>query len=309
MSQGVLRFCATTVFLHDQTMEQTLDLLAGLGFDAVEWRCRNNPPHAEGKPTGNWGRHLFDCNPAWLAEHGAELGRATRAAGLELGCLAANAAPGDLATMELLARGAAAAGAAGVRVGFSVAAESLWREGYGALQARAADELGGVVKIFSRYGVRAIIETHPNTLHVSASMALRLAERFRPEEVGICWDWQNAPQEGFEPVDLGVCMLGRYLQHVHMAGRRWAVAGPGAGFGTRWECQRCSMGEGQFDLVAGMQALLRAGYGGLISLEDFGSAGDALSPAERAARGIGELRAAYAAAQAALTEGVGKPLG
>lgn len=112
-------------------------------------------------------------------------------------------------------------------------------------------------------GVRFALELH-NALTAQPKYLARLLERFGPAELGINFDTGNSFLAGNDPVALLRELVGRVI-HVHLKDipasqlpLRGKVTGTRVGVAA---------GDGVVDVVGVVQALVRAGFAGVLSVE------------------------------------------
>ena len=91
----------------------------------------------------------------------------------------------------------------------------------------------------------------------------RLVEPFDPGKIGVNYDPANLVIEGKESWQMGLELLGPYLDYVHAKNISWVRED-----GT-WRWVFAAMSEGQVGWAEVMQALDRVGYDGYVSFEDF----------------------------------------
>ena len=99
------------------------------------------------------------------------------------------------------------------------------------------------------YAVKPVVETHFGTIAPSAALALRLVEHFSPQRIGVNFDPANMIIEGRESWQLGLELLGPYLDYVLAKNISWVKEG------DRWRWQFASMEDGQVDWLEVARAL------------------------------------------------------
>ena len=129
----------------------------------------------------------------------------------------------------------------------------------------------------------------------SPSSAIRVLDGFDPEYFGLIYDPGNMVYEGFESYELGFEMMGKYLAHVHVKNAA-LVPGKKNEFGAvQYDRAWKPLKEGAADLLAMMKALVKVGYDGVLSVEDFS---DEQPTKEKLADAIVYLKQLEAAAKA-----------
>ncbi len=283
-----MRYSATSVMMPELELEEQAALLQRLGFDGIEWRVRRVPDGQRGKGYSNWGEHKNDLTPESFAAGAARMKEAASAHGLAIAGIASNAPADDLEQVKLLAEGAAACGAPFVRVGCPRGYDGS--VDYNLLYDETIDAYGKALDAIEPYGVKAALEIHGGTIHVSASLAHRIVSHWGADRVCVIFDPNNMVRDGSETTELSVELLGPYLGHVHVGGHQPLPKGADE-LGTRqWEWEGVSLAEGLYDFPRLLRKLKAADYQGFISIEDF-----RLLPLEEKLReGIEYLRAVEA---------------
>ena len=123
--------------------------------------------------------------------------------------------------------------------------------------------------LLKKYGVKFLIETHHGMMISSASSALRVLDGFDPESFGLIYDPGNMVYEGYEAYQLGFEMLGTYLAHVHVKNAALTPAGEDEFGATKYNQSWMPMKKGSANLAALIKALVKVGYDGWLSVEDF----------------------------------------
>lgn len=262
-----MKYSVTSVILPDLDLVEQCRLLQECGYEGLELRVRRVPAERMTEPFSMWGRHKNHLPPEEFPRRAAEIRRIAADHGLVIPAIASNAPCSDLEDVRYLAEGAAAVGGAMVRLGTPA---GLPREmDYHARFDAAVEAYGKAIEITSRLGVRVLIEIHMGTIHVSPSLAWRLASQWPASRIGVIYDLNNMTKAGFEEHDLGLQILGDYTAHVH-CGAWEPLAGPADPAGTRqWQWQGCDAGQGLMNLPEAFAALQRYGFAGFVSLEDF----------------------------------------
>lgn len=268
-----MRLCATTVMFPRWTLDEIFDRLAEAEFEGVELRVRDNPPDPSTAPS-YWGRHVADVSPTSVLERVPAIRAAAARTGLRVVALSPWLDPADLAGTSRMFEAALRIDPGAppmVRVGpptydrnapyqpqFDAARVSL---GSAATRAREA-------------GVKLLYEIHAGTVAMTATRARTLLDGMDPEAIGAIYDIPNMSRVGLEDPRQGLDALGPYLAHCHLGGSRPVPgAGPGGG-GPEWSWEFCDARAGIANVPVLLSELSRAGYGGWISLEDFGPSTD-----------------------------------
>ena len=108
-------------------------------------------------------------------------------------------------------------------------------------------------------GFRLALENVGHSYVATAADSARMLKAIPDDNFGLTWDPNNAAQMGGNPFPKGYAMLdpGRIF-HVHLRDYRYLQSGK-----TEW----CGVGEGEFDHLGQLRALLKDGYQETFSLE------------------------------------------
>jgi sugar phosphate isomerase/epimerase len=257
-----MKIAVFTVMLPDLTPEVAAQELKAAGYDGVEWRVTRVPPERRAEAPSFWGNNLCTLEPT---EAEARRARAlAESAGLAIPNLGTYITVGDMAATEEAMRFAQAAGSPQVRVGVG----GLQGEAYAKRFAAARAYLAEVEKLARRYGLKALIEIHHETICPSASLAHRLISNYDPQAIGAIYDPGNMVYEGFENYRMGLELLGPYLAHVHI--KNAAFARPASG--GVWTATWAPLEDGVVNYRQLFAALRAVGYDGWLSMEDFSAA-------------------------------------
>jgi len=282
-----------TVMCPDLDLQETIDVCKASGADGIEWRVREIPPDRRGGDYSFWGNHKNDLPPAKFVETAEDIRKRCDDAGLAIPNIASYVGyASDADEVKMVAEGAAKCGAASFRCGparydGSRAFDELYRE--------TVEGYERIVEIIRPFGVKALIETHPDIITPSASAARRIVENFSSTEVGVIHDPGNMVNEGYEQWKMGFEILGDYLSLVHAKNAsRVAYERREDGI-VPWGGKSVPLGDGGADWRAIVDALKAVGYEGFLSLEDFTTD---VSSAEKIERDVKFLKEVIAAAGA-----------
>lgn len=239
-----MKFSVQTAVLPELTREQVVAALRRHGYDGVEWRL-----HEE-----------YHVKPSELREKASDIRRLVRDHGLDVSCLMGYAPLEDVGLQERIAEACAVMECPRYRPG-AVLYDGT--RSYRDLHDETVDRLGKVIEAVAPYRVKPIIETHFGTVAPSASLAYRLVQHFDPAHVGINYDPANLVIEGHEAWQLGLELIGPYLDYVHAKNVSW-VRENGV---WRWRFE--AMDRGQVDWRDVARVLKKVGYDGWISFENF----------------------------------------
>lgn len=249
-----------TVMVPDLSPGEAAQTFSELGYTGVEWRVTHVPPERRSEPPSFWGNNLCTFEPTLAAAEHAK--NAAEAAGLTIVSLGTYIEVGDLAATENALQFAQVCGSGAIRVGVG-----RWpnADSYPVCFERARDFLGKVVERARHYHVKALIETHHNTIIPSASLAFRVVDGFDPDYIGVIHDAGNMAREGYEAYLMAFQLLGPYLAHVHVKNARYTR--PAAG--GVWQGEWSPLDDGIINWEALFAALQDVGYDGWLGLEDF----------------------------------------
>ena len=243
-----MRFSVTTVITKEWGVEQTIEKLAEIGYDGVEWRVST-------------GCSLSNESVVARAE---ELRDLCHQAHLTICALAANIDMGNEALLREMFGAAKAMGSPTARV---ATARYDGSAHYTTLFNQCRQWMKTVVGVAIETGVRATVELHGGTIVPSASAARRLVDGFPPEHLGVIFDPGNQVREGMENWQLGIEVLGDYLALVHSKNCKWVQADQD---GKRvWTTESVPSPDGIADWAAILAYLQKIGYQGFVSCEDF----------------------------------------
>jgi sugar phosphate isomerase/epimerase len=233
-----------TAVLPELSREQVVEKLRAHGYDGVEWRVHED----------------YHIAPRELVAGAREVKRLVDDHGLVVSCLTGYAPIADVVQQRWFAEACATMNCPRYRPGAVIYDGT---RNYRELYQSTVDALGKVVEAVSTFGVKPVIETHFGTIAPSAGLAHRLVQHFDPARIGVNYDPANLIIEGRESWQMGLELLGPYLDHVHAKNIAW-VREQGA-----WRWVFASMADGQVDWAEVMRLLRRVGYDGYISFENF----------------------------------------
>jgi sugar phosphate isomerase/epimerase len=277
-----MRFSVFTASTPEWTAEQAARTLAAQGWDGIEWRITDQ---AETETPGFWAGNRATWPYTGIEDLVPEIARVTAAAGLEFSGIGGYQGAGDHEAVHRMLRVTAALGAGQVRVTMPATGGGT---PYPQLFAKTRADLEWIAPRAAELGVKALVETHQNTITPSASAALRLLDGLDPEHVGVIHDLGNLVVEGRENLRAGLELLGPYLAHVHVKNARWLPTGSLRADGSaEWAYEWAPLKAGQSSVSAYLDDLRAHGYDGWVTVEDFSTERPL---AERTAGNIAYLR-------------------
>jgi sugar phosphate isomerase/epimerase len=283
-----VRFSVFTASTPEWTPVEAATTLAEQGWDGIEWRITDQDAAAV---PGFWAGNRATWTLSGLEESLPQIASITRDAGLEFSGLGGYARCDNHSDVERMLAATAVLGAERVRVTMPRADSGE----YSALFAAARADLEWVAERAAHHGVTALVELHHETITPSASAAFRLVDGLDPASVGVIHDLGNLVIEGRERHASAFELLGPYLAHVHIKNVRWVAGAPDRDGLVAWHDEWAPLRAGQADVRAYVAALVRHGYDGWITLEDFSTE---LPLAQRTADNLAFIRDACARAAA-----------
>jgi sugar phosphate isomerase/epimerase len=262
-----MKISVFTVCLPEYDLEQTVALLAGCGYDGVEWRVQRIDPSLAGEPPSYWRHNRSTVDLTTIVEQAPAVRELTRSAGLEMPALATYVPCGDEENAERVMRAAMSMGVPMVRLG--VPRYDRTRP-YAELYDQARWQLEGVARLAAAYAVKVLVEIHHGTIIPSAGLAHRLLDGLDADLVGAIYDPGNMVCEGYEAWRMGMELLGPYLAHVHVKNYAWHPEAEEDARGTvHWAPRPAPLSRGMVDWGQVIEDLQAVGYEGYLSLEDF----------------------------------------
>lgn len=296
-----MKLSVYTVSLPEYDMAESIQVVKEMGYDAIEWRVedttKENPMLAKMKQAPAEQQYAFRY---WLDNHSTlnlkdiknECLKAKELcdqAGIEIVNLAPSRIEGE--DLENTLAAAAAIGCKTIRGPMTSydATKPYWEqfEAY-------RDYLRKSEPLLKKYGVKMLIETHHGMMICSASSALRTLEGFDPEYYGVIYDPGNMVYEGYECYDATVQMLGKYLAHVHIKNAALTPGGEDEFGATKYNQSWMPLKKGSAKLYELIKALVKVGYDGTLSVEDFSNE---KPTKEKLSENIAYLKQLIAAAQ------------
>ena len=272
-----MKLSVYTVSLPEYGIEEAAQLIKEMGYEAVEWRVDvtegesplkamfANLPAEQQYAYRYWTDNHATLNVNDIMNECLRAKKVCDELGLEI-CNLATTLKGKPEEMENTIAAAAAIGCKTVRGPMATYDPNrpYWEqfEEYRAY-------LRECEPLLKKYGVKFLIETHHGMMISSASSALRVLDGFDPEYYGLIYDPGNMVYEGYENYQLGFEMMGAYLAHVHVKNAA-LVPGKEDEFGaTKYNQAWVPLKKGSADLFAMIKALVKVGYDGVLSVEDF----------------------------------------
>ncbi|REE85385.1 sugar phosphate isomerase/epimerase [Paenibacillus taihuensis] len=268
-----LKLSVFTVAAPDLSPEQLCEAAAEAGIDGIEWRCKETAPHLLNEQPSFWGNNRCTLSPGASDNEINRFAQAASAHNRQAISVTPYLACGDIEGTEQIMRLAKRLGATMIRAGVPGYDRS---RNYNELFDQATDYLREVEQLARTYNVKAVIETHHQTIAPSASLAHRLVSTFNPDHIGVLYDPGNMVYEGFENYRMGLELLGPYLAHVHMKNAGWQpptdtpqAAQQDPLQPIEWSAGWRPIANGQVQWKQVLRDLKAVGYDGWLGLEDF----------------------------------------
>jgi sugar phosphate isomerase/epimerase len=255
-----------TVSIPEWEPVEALEKLSRLGYDGVEWRItadagdHSKPSFWSGNRCGMTAEELLARAPA-LKTAAQRYHMSMPSLGTYMDC-------DDLPAVETGMRAAVALGASSLRVGPGYFNTKPKAEPYPAQLELARTRYVQVARLAAKYGVRALIETHPNQIAPSTALAVAVLKDLDPRHVGIMWDPGNQVMEGREKTAMALQTAGKLLAEVHVKNMRFDLA-RGEDGRTIFNPASAPVDAGVVDWPTVMPELKAAGYDGWFFFEDF----------------------------------------
>ncbi len=239
-----MKFSVQTATLPELTIPQVVAKLSAHGYDAVEWRLHDD----------------YHIKPTEVLQQAKRIKPLLDDHGLAVSCMMGYAPLQDLDQHQRVAEACAILGCTRFRPGAVLYDGTV---NYHDICQGAIDDIGEMLDAIAGYGVKPVIETHFGTIAPSAALALRVVEHFEPARIGVNFDPANMIIEGREAWQLGLELLGPYLDYLHAKNIAWVRED------ERWRWQFASLEDGQVDWREIAEALRHVRYDGYISFENF----------------------------------------
>ena len=272
-----MKLSVFTVSLPEYNIEEAVTAIKEMGYDAVEWRVDaavggladsdyfKNMPEEQRYAFRYWVDNHATLEISSIMEECLRAKKACDEAGLEI-CNLATTLKGDDETLEAVLKAAVAIGCKTIRGPLEAYVPGKpYQEQFDGFRAYLAH----CEPMLKKYGIKMLIETHHGMLITSASSAMRILEGFDPEYYGLIYDPGNMVYEGYECYEMGFEMLGKYLAHVHIKNSALVPAGVDELGATKYSQEWMPLKKGSANLGALIKALVKVGYDGYLSVEDF----------------------------------------
>ena len=293
-----MKLAVYTVSLPEYNLEEAVSAIKEMGYDAVEWRVDSTagiprsmfPEGIDEYAFRYWLDNKATLNVDDIYNECLKAKALCDAAGLEIVNLATSLR-GDDARLEAILQAAAAIGCRTIRGPLErYDPEKPYAQQFDGFR----EYLRHVEPLLRKYGIKLLIETHHGMLVSSASYAMRMLDGFDPDYFGLIFDPGNMVYEGFENYQMGFEMLGKYLAHVHVKNAALVPDGEDEFGAVKYKQAWMPLNKGSANLKAMVAALVKVGYDGTLSVEDFSNE---KSSREKLEENVAYLRQLIAAVQ------------
>lgn len=260
------RYSAFTLMTPEYTLEEAAALLARLGYNGVEWRVHSVPSQMPEK-IDFWMGNRATVDIDTIVAKADTVRKLSEDAGLSIVGLGTYLSYKLIDDVERCMEAARIMGCDSIRVS---APKYDGSENYNDLYEQSVEGYGRIEELARDYRVRANIEIHHGNICCSASLAYRLVSNFDPDFVGVIFDPGNMAYEGFENWQLSLELLGPYLAYVHVKNAEHFESGTTPDGAKQWSTRPAPLKEGIVQWREVIAALVKVGYEGWLSMEDFG---------------------------------------
>lgn len=280
-----MKFSVFTASTPDWPPERAARILAAQGWDGVEWRITDQEPSEH---PGFWAGNRATWPMTGLEESLESIARITHDAGLEFSGIGGYAQAADHDGVERMLAATSQLGARQVRITMPATGFGDYRDVFAATRSHLEWAAGRAAD----HGVKVLVELHHRTVTASASAAFRLVDGLDPAHVGVIHDLGNLVIEGQENALSAFQLLGPYLAHIHVKNVAWFRTDERGFDGAAvWREDWATLRGGQASVEDYLDALVRHGYDGWVTLEDFSTE---LPLEERTQDDLAYLRAVHA---------------
>lgn len=286
-----MKLSVFTVATPDLNAEELAAAAASAGIDGIEWRFRGIPEDARTEEPSFWRHNRSSIDPAKWEEQVPDFREATAKHGRRSIALVPYLSCGDLQATEQAFQAAADLGASMMRVGVPGYDR---KTSYPELYSQAIRYLSEVQEMAQQYHVKAVVETHHQTIAPTASLAYRLVQSLDAQHVGVLYDPGNMVHEGYENYRMGLELLGPYLAHVHVKNAAWYKEeqngeSANSAVSAKWRCHWSPLTEGIVDWMQVFRDLKSVGYDGYYGIEDFSGESNSQAMLQHFAEVFGEI--------------------
>lgn len=264
-----MKFGVFSVSMPEYGIEETVKLLAELGYDGVEWRVQTLPKEKPAEiPFENryWVYNKSTLDIATLSDTVSDVKALCDRYGIEIIGLTTYLQPNQPEEVEKVLKAARKIGCRQIRV-FPPAYDE--KEDYTELFTKTVQQVKKLEELAKAYDTKIVMEIHMNTLISSPSAAYRLLCQSDPRYIGVIFDPGNMVNEGFENYKKSFELLGDYIAHVHVKNGRMVEDGVDELGAMKWKWTWTPLKKGMADLKKLFAVMKEKGYDGTVCIEDF----------------------------------------
>ena len=258
-----------TVLMPENTLDEICAITANAGCKGLELRVKDLTEAEKKGPYGFWANHKADIGVKNLRGQTGDIRKTADKYKLEIPAVASYCFSYEHEDIEEVVKCLPMLGCKMFRIRPPLYDRA--KDDYNKLYEQTVKDFERIEKLCKANKVKACIETHMNTIVPSASLTMRVAEKFDPGYIGVIVDPGNMVFEGFENYMMGLQLIGKHLSHVHVKNMKWVVKETRADGSIAWKCDSCSAKEGVADLRQLTEDLKKTGYTGWYTFEDFSS--------------------------------------
>lgn len=292
-----MKFGVFSVSMPEYDIPQSVALLKELGYQGVEWRVAEMPASAPADvPFAQryWAYNKSTLELRDIRNQAVLAKKLCDEAGLEIFGLTTYLAVSDTEKLTEVLKAARAIGCHQVRAGLVPYDAAKARQPYRELLARLRQDLRALQPLLMENEVKLVLEIHMDTMIASASAAYLALEGLDPNYYGLIFDPGNMVNEGYEEYQKAFELLGPYLAHVHIKNGILEADGLDELGACKWKRRWTPLKKGMANLKHLFEVLVRMGYDGTLSIEDFSNEEPTR---DKLARNIAYLQQLLAAAQ------------
>lgn len=267
-----MKYSVFSVMMPEYNFEEAARTIKKYGYDGVEWRidyAHMHPDYGKRGEYSYWWKVKENAPVDQIIEYAPKLRDIAKKNDLEIPSLSTylKVSQQNLGKIKKVFEAAKIMGCPQFRV---PSPDYDKTQNYNKLYEQAVKDYKDVEKLAKEYGIKVLIEIHADCITSNPALALRLAENFDPQHIGVTLDPGNMIREGMVVWKLGMEVLGPYLSHVHAKNGEWLAPGGYRENGsTIWDRPWVPMKRGMVDWEDVIQSLKAVGYDKWISIEDF----------------------------------------
>ncbi|WP_320128621.1 sugar phosphate isomerase/epimerase [uncultured Sphaerochaeta sp.] len=264
-----MRYGVFSVSMPEYGIDETIEILAKLGYEGVEWRVKEIPTDIPSEiPYENryWIDNKSTLDIDNLEVLAPQVAQKCKAAGLAIFGLATYLMPKDVERIIPVLEAAKRIGCPMVRV-FPYAYDG--KQDYSQIFDKAKQEVKSLEALARNYSVKIVMEIHMDTIIASPSSAYRLLKDCDPRYIGLIFDPGNLVYEGYENYLKSFQLLKAYIAHVHVKNGCLVEEGKDSFGARKFKRLWTPLKDGMANLSELFSVMKIMGYDQTISIEDF----------------------------------------